>query len=48
MTEISEVPKTLERCIKLRGSGDCNACGYKPRKIGTIRNCNKHMSLKNF
>jgi len=45
---MSEMPKTLEDCIKLRGSGDCIACGYKPKKIGTIKTCNKHMNLRSY
>jgi hypothetical protein len=41
-----ETPKTLEDCIKLRGTGDCVACGYQPMKLGTVKTCNKRLNLR--
>ncbi len=43
-----EMPKNLEDCIKLRGNGECNACGFKPNKIGSIKTCNKRINLKSL
>lgn len=41
-----EMPKTLEECIELRGSGDCLRCDYLPRKLGTWERCNRRIALK--
>lgn len=45
---MSEMPKNLEDCIKFRGNGDCKSCGYQPRKIGSIKTCNKHINLRSY
>jgi hypothetical protein len=45
-TIVARMPRSIEDCIKLRGNGDCMACAYQPKKLGTWTRCNKRISLK--